>query len=120
LTLYLITKNLRKGAIQFNKRNLIITFLVSLGFPALIFIQRLVVWSDSIIATLFVPLVPFIIIIFKRDELIYGGKFQFTIILLTAFTFLVLVHPFAAPLNIFLASAYVILWTLVINGREHD
>jgi len=120
LILYLITKNLQKGSIQFNKKNLIITFLVSLGFPALIFIQRLVVWSDSTIATLFIPLVPFIIIIFKRDELIYGGKFQFTIILLTAFTFLVMIHPHTAVLNIILASAYVILWKLVINGREHD
>src|SRR5207249_1127860 len=87
LTLYLITKNFREWSIHFNKKNLIITALVCLVFPALIFIQRLVIGSDSVIATLFVPLLPFAFIIFNRDKLIYGGKFQFATILLTAFTF---------------------------------
>ena len=120
LTLYLIIKSLRLGTVQLDKRNLVIAFLVSLVFPALIFLQRVVVLSDSLIATLLMPLVPFLIIIFKRDELIYGGKFQFPIILLTAFTFLVLDHPFTAPLNIMLACAGIILWKLVINVRKHD
>ena len=120
LTLYLITKNFREWSIHFNKKNLIITALVCLVFPALIFIQRLVIGSDSVIATLFVPLLPFAFIIFNRDKLIYGGKFQFATILLTAFTFLVMLHTFNAPLYIALSITYIILLKLLMKGARHD
>ncbi|OLB90423.1 MAG: hypothetical protein AUH25_04915 [Thaumarchaeota archaeon 13_1_40CM_38_12] len=120
LTLYLITKNLQKHGIQLNKKNLIITFLLCLGLPASIFIQRLVVWSDSTIATLFVPFLPFALILFNRDQLIYGGRYRFSIILLAAFTFLVMLHPFNAPLYIILSCVYVILWKLLTNGDKRD
>ena len=120
LTLYLITKNFREWSIHFNKKNLIITALVCLVFPALIFIQRLLIGSDSVIATLFVPLLPFAFIIFNRDKLIYGGKFQFATILLTAFTFLVMLHTFNAPLYIALSITYIILLKLLMKGARHD
>jgi len=119
LTLYLITKNFQKSKIQFNNRSILVTLLICAILPALIFIQRLAVGSDSIIATLFIPLLPYTLIIYKRNELLSGGKFQFALILLTAFTFMAMIHPFVSPLFILLSIVYTGLLVLVMrNGKS--
>jgi hypothetical protein len=118
LGLYVITKILQNDKTQFNKKNFFVMSLISLSLPMLIFIQRLVIGYDSVIATLSVSILPFVLIIYKRGELMNGGKLQLMMVLLTTFTFITMLHPFQSPTYVLLLISYVWLWKLIVHNKN--
>jgi len=113
LALYVITQNLRRNKNLFKKRK----WLIILGVPLLIILQRVVWGYWSIPATLVTLSLPFIFLLYYRKEFM-NNKGRFFLTLFIIFVFMAIIHPYMAPIYIFDMVVYIWLWKFLENRSK--